>query len=156
MACGGYQRKYYPAVDAYEGPAPHPIRVFVESDSQTGSASYDPALLLGMPSHWNGDEDLTKVQLVACVKIEDQGPRIGECEFTDRTIPMYQGRYSATLYEVKTGKKVFEVDDLPGRANFDKSMCPAAHVWRENENPRVLSTPDPADYLRLFGSYVDG
>lgn len=153
-----YQRRYYPTVDAYQGPAPHPIQIFEESDSQVSDPGWSPARVRqSLPKHWNRKhDDPTSVQLVACVEIADEGPRIGECRFRGRPIPMYQGRYRATLYEVRTGEKVAEVDDILGRKDFEESMCPAMHVWREDKEPRLLSTPDAAEYQRVFGRYVDG
>ncbi|QSI46842.1 hypothetical protein CYL17_02450 [Thermobispora bispora] len=146
-----YQRRYYPTVDAYQGPAPHPIQIFEESDSQVSDPGWSPARVRqSLPKHWNRKhDDPTSVQLVACVEIADEGPRIGECRFRGRPIPMYQGRYRATLYEVRTGEKVAEVDDILGRKDFEESMCPAMHVWREDKEPRLLSTPDAAEYQRV-------
>lgn len=86
-----YQRRYYPTVDAYQGPAPHPIQIFEESDSQVSDPGWSPARVRqSLPKHWNRKhDDPTSVQLVACVEIADEGPRIGECRFRGRPIPMY-------------------------------------------------------------------
>lgn len=84
----------------------------------------------------------------------DTGPRIGECEFASRTLPMHQGIYTVTLYEAKTGKKVAK-ERLTGPADFGPDRCPAMHVWREDEDPKVHSAPEASEYQRALGRYVD-
>src|SRR5690606_1830742 len=117
----------------YTGPAPHPIKIFEQSDSQTSDPGwFSSQVRQPLPQHWwSHHRAPTKVQLVACVEIDDEGPRIGECEFRGEPIPMHQGIYTATLYEAKTGKKVAKVEGIAGRKDFDDGMCPAMHVWRQ-------------------------
>jgi hypothetical protein len=152
-----YQRRYYPDAAAYTGSAPHPVQIFEQSDSQTSDPGWFPAQVRQpLPQHWwLHHKTPTKVQLIACVEVSDEGPRIGECEFRGQTIPMHQGVYSATLYEAKTGEKVAE-ERLAGRTDFNEDMCPILHTWREGEDPKLLSRPDAAEYRRALGRYVDG
>jgi hypothetical protein len=110
-------RWYYPQSPRFAGAAPHPIGVSVKSrmnsDIRTTASSIDvpDGVKQSFQDAWQ-PKDPTTTQLVACVDLVATGKSLGQCDFDDPkpdTVPMVQGIYQVTVYEVATRRAVASV-----------------------------------------------
>ncbi|MEU4426984.1 hypothetical protein AB0F81_40705 [Actinoplanes sp. NPDC024001] len=117
---------YYPDAPKYRGRAPHPVTISVR-DRMDGTNRATRTL---NQTAYGGSAEKRRAwaprpaqtQLVACLDLIGAGPKLRDCEVEDpdpQTLPLKQGRYRLTVYEVATREKVAETD-LIGR---DKA-CP--------------------------------
>ena len=143
-------RRYFPTAAAHTGGGPHPMRVFQRANGTVQTKLVDADLRQPVPEQWR-PRDPRQVQLVACLDEPADGPVVGECRFTARTIPLHRGLYQVTVYEARTGVRVAEAE-LTGST---EQRCPSVTLWREGESPRVHTSPDLAEYQRVLGRHVD-
>lgn len=122
-------RWYYPKSPKYTAAvAPHPIAISVKdrkdldfrsNKTYLSSIPYDAAPALR--DAWQ-PKNPAKVQLVACVDLVTIGPKVKSCRIDKpkpSSIPMKEGRYRLSLYEVATRRKLFET-----RLTGEKESCP--------------------------------
>jgi len=122
-------RWYYPKSPKYAAAvAPHPIAIsvrdrkdldFRSAETSLSDIPYDaePALR----DAWQ-PKDPAKVQLVACVDLVTIGAKVKSCRIDKpkpSSIPMKEGRYRLSLYEVATRRKIFET-----RLTGEDESCP--------------------------------
>ncbi|WP_328459828.1 hypothetical protein OHA21_28165 [Actinoplanes sp. NBC_00393] len=117
---------FYPDAPKYRGAAPHPILISVRDQMDVtyrSTRTLNETAYAGTAAErkaWAPKPG--QVQLVACLDLIGAGPKLRDCKVEDpdpQTMPLRQGRYRLTVYEVATHKKVGEVN-LTGK---DKS-CP--------------------------------
>ena len=107
---------YYPKSPKVQAKAFNPVKAFVsdslDQQSRTESQLYDvpwratPAIRAA----WD-PAALAKVRLVACADLTGAGARLKSCKFNDSkpaTVPMKQGDYTLSVYEVATGRRLAE------------------------------------------------
>ena len=143
--------RYFPGNDPAAGNGPHPVAVFVADES--GARDTSAAEELGGTGPWNGDHLAPqRVQLIACLEPSSDGPPLAQCRTTGgSTTPLHQGGYEVTLREARTGNEVAS-EQVAGSRNAN---CPSLLLTSE-EHPVELTDPDPADFHRALGRYVDG
>lgn len=117
---------YYPGAPKYRGTGPHPVLISVRDRmdrTDRAARTLNETAFAGTAAQreaWAPKP--AKAQLVACLDLVGAGSRVRDCEVDDPdspTLPLKEGRYRLTVYEVATRKAVTEVN-LTGR---DKS-CP--------------------------------
>ncbi|WP_326836443.1 hypothetical protein VSH64_16280 [Amycolatopsis rhabdoformis] len=133
----GTGEQSYSRVDAYTGPAPHPIVVF--APNRPDFPDYTSA----------GSSSAGSVQLVGCRRPVDPrrpGPQLS-CFYGDATpASIDQGRFPVDVYEVRTGRRVTSVV-VDGRVR-----CPAVYP----EDAHVDTEPEDADYAAVLAPLVNG
>lgn len=111
----------FPEAAAYEGAAPHPVKV---ATGRMSMKSDDPEKAAYFP------DDPAAVQLVSCVTRVGRGPFVKRCEYTlennssgtvVRTIDLYRGIHTITVYEARTGNKLAE-SKVEGKGFIGNSM----------------------------------
>lgn len=120
-------RSFFPKSPAYAGPAPHPMRISVKDRMDLSSRvmksfhSSPPGGSAAAKLAWE-PKDLATVQLVACLDLVEVGPSVRTCHFdtpAPAAVPMSEGIYRLSLYEVATRRLVSEV-----RLTGDDDDCP--------------------------------
>jgi hypothetical protein len=107
-------RWYYPQSPAYQEKAVNGVRVLVKDskdfDTRTEMTLYDIPSRNGAAKQAWDPPSPQKVRLVACVDLVEGARRVKTCQFEepDGKLPMRQGVYRLTLYEVATGRKITE------------------------------------------------
>ena len=150
VACEG-PGTAYPAAAPFTGPAPHPTRFFLVFDS--GNASSDSGLPMDdLPATWQ-QESVSPVQLVACVKQEEQDELVEYCDYVragqSTSVPMYRLRYEITLYELRTHRHVDTV------TIFGASDCPeTALIALGGDNNRVLANATPDQLTAALSRHI--
>jgi hypothetical protein len=105
---------YYPQSPKHRAKESNPISVQVRDD---GFDLWSAKDLWGMKYEVRGATEKAwkpsspaKVRLVACVQRVDDGKKVRTCEFDEpkEKVPMREGVYRMTLYEVATGRKLTE------------------------------------------------
>ncbi|MFE6922838.1 hypothetical protein ACFVAV_17525 [Nocardia sp. NPDC057663] len=139
------QPGFYPAADAYAGPAPHPVAVF---DNEYGAIWNTPL----QPPEWMNQSDPLRYQLVVCLGTsQDGGELIQACEFVgDKRLPLFRGRYVAKVYEAKSAK-LLGTEVILGDAYRG---CPIVVRFAPNERQWLFSNPDLIELQRVLGKYV--
>jgi hypothetical protein len=106
---------YFPGAPLYRGTAPHPILISVRSrldDSSRTARTLNLAAYAGSASRQRAwAPQPVQAQLVACLDLIAAGPRVRECRVdhpVERVVPLREGRYRLTVYEVATRKRVSE------------------------------------------------
>ena len=120
---------YFPGAPKYRGAAPHPIVISARErmDRSERSSRTLNAVAYGKDAKrkaWAPKP--VQAQLVACLDLISAGPKLRSCTVDDpdpQTLPLREGRYRLTVYEVATRKKVAETN-LTGK---DRS-CPFVAV----------------------------
>jgi hypothetical protein len=116
---------YYPQSPKHRAKESNPISVQVRDD---GFDLWSAKDLWSMKYEVRGATEkawkptsLTKVRLVACVELVDDGKKVRTCEFDEpkEKVPMREGVYRLTLYEVATGRKLTEK-----RMTGENDECP--------------------------------
>jgi hypothetical protein len=145
--CAGV-RKYFPDNDAYTGSGPHPVGVFVTSDSD----SLDIASMgADVPPQWDDTRlNPRQVQVIACLDAPGDGQYLTDCKFSSDTLKLYQGKYDVTLYEAKTGEKIGSTEML----GSSEPSCPSLTLTKSDATS-IHTEPDFAAYRAALGQYVD-
>jgi hypothetical protein len=121
-------RWYYPQSPAYTAPAPHPITISMNNrmdlPGRVTKSFYGqpPGGTPAARAAWEPG-DPAGVQLVTCLDLIDTGQAITTCRFDDPkpdTIPMSEGVYQLSVYEVATRRKVTEL-----RMTGEDEQCPS-------------------------------
>lgn len=147
---------YYPDAPKHRGPAPHPVLISVRDRLDV---AYRSARTLNQTAYagsavkrraWAPKPG--QAQLVACLDLVSAGPKLRDCKVDDpepQTLPLKQGRYRLTVYEVATRKKVAE-SQLTGK---DRS-CP----WVAMTGPdrALYSAVDDEQLYRALRKRVEG
>ncbi|KXP01588.1 hypothetical protein [Tsukamurella pseudospumae] len=137
---------FYRDAAPFDGAAPHPVVVFAKGDD----VGLDEVRVdYSAPAQWQ-PRDAKTVQLVACLDEVESGPKLADCSFSDGSLPLYQGRFTGTLYEAATGKKVASIS--ANGAGTPK--CPGAALT-QSDNPRLHSVPDLAGLRAAIGDRVE-
>jgi hypothetical protein len=151
--CGRWGRKSFPQAAALSAKGPHPVEVFLTSKGQN---SYHPAYLRTngnpLPAAWR-ERDERKIQLIACASQSGTGEQVRSCHFDEqspREVPMYAAEYEVKVYEARTAKLVGSGTIRAGR----DTGCPSLHVYREDDTPKLYSTPTFEQYRETIGSHV--
>ncbi|WP_431969819.1 hypothetical protein [Nocardia sp. bgisy134] len=142
------KRGFFPALDAYGGPGPHPIAVFDENARGGVSPILNTPL---QPPEWMNEFDPKRYQLIACLgRGHDNGEYVGDCAFAGGVeVPQYRGLYNAVVYEAKTGREV-------GRELIrgdHTSGCGILEVV-DRENPKLYTGPTLIELQNVLGKYV--
>ncbi|WP_328608914.1 hypothetical protein OG943_07285 [Amycolatopsis sp. NBC_00345] len=145
--CAGV-RKYFPDNDAYTGPSPHPVGVFVTSDSDSLNIA---SMGADVPPEWDDTQlNPRQVQVIACLDSPDDGQYLTDCKFTSDTLKLYQGKYDVTLYEAKTGTKIGSTQLL----GSSQPSCPSLTLTKSDATS-IHTEPDFTDYRAALGQFVD-
>ncbi|MFE6922912.1 hypothetical protein ACFVAV_17930 [Nocardia sp. NPDC057663] len=141
------QPGFYPAADAFVGPAPHPVAVF---DSDNGPIWNTPL----QPPEWMNQSDPLRYQLIVCLGVsQDGGELIRACEFTGIEpirLPLFRGRYAARIYETRTAE-LLGTEQILGQPDRG---CPTVVRFAPNERQWLFSNPDLIELQRVLGKYV--
>ena len=157
----------YVTAAAYEGPAPHPIKLPERPYLGSGlDSGLDLRKLKDLPSAWRPDS-AAKVQLIACARRvpaweDHQEIRQKDCKYARPelqlsgsyplptiNIPMYQGIYDVTLYELRTHRKVAHTTLIGS-----DDECPGSFFGKSRDD-HVYTRPSASQYVEAFGSYVE-
>jgi hypothetical protein len=98
---------HYPKSPPFAGGAPHPIALSAKKRLDLPSRLHET--LYEHPS-WEL-KDPAAAQLVACLDLVESGEYVQSCKFDDPkpdSLPLKKGVYQLTLYEVASGRTVFE------------------------------------------------
>jgi hypothetical protein len=148
---------YYPQSPAYSGAGPHPISIAVSGrmdlPGRLTKSFYGqpPGSTAAARQAWE-PTDLASVQLVACVDLVEAGERIRTCTFDDPrpdTLPLSEGVYQLTLYEVATRRKVVET-----RMTGDDDDCP--YVVLIGNTRMLYSEISERQLVNTLKRYVEG
>jgi hypothetical protein len=148
---------YFPQSPAYSGAGPHPISIAVKGrmdlPSRVTKSFYGqpPGNTASARQAWE-PTDPASVRLVACIDLVDGGRQIRTCKFDDPqpdTLPLSEGVYQLTLYEVATRRKVVET-----RVTGDEDDCPYIVLIG---NTRMLYTEiSERQIVNMLKRYVEG
>jgi hypothetical protein len=103
---------YYPSAPRFRGDSPHPILI-----SEDGGADVDyrttrtlnQAAFAGSSAQrraWAPEPP--RAQLVACLDLTGPGRRIRDCTSGSKTLPLVEGKYRLTVYEVASHRRISE------------------------------------------------
>ena len=158
-ACGstrfeGWGRKYFPDAAPYDGSAPHPVHVVIETPEEAGEddASYGA---LG----WRnvGPDDVRtilrpeSVQLVACLDWVAGGDEIGRCDFEDHaSVPVRSATYDLTVYEARTGDEVGtdRIEDA------HSTQCPNTWIF-QGDDVTIFAAPTAQQLDAALEPFID-
>lgn len=150
-----FSNKKFPKAPAYDGPGPHPVRVFVKDDGRAVGESV--ALGRSLPpgpekiqSAWS-PRDVAPVQIVGCAKMVEEGDTVKTCSFVRPTFAsaeMKEATYEFTVYEVKTRKKVAST-----RMTGEEQVCPT--LYDVGKDPGIFSRPSPQQFVNALRSHVE-
>ncbi len=136
-------RWFYPKSPKYStAVAPHPISISVRDRKDLDFRSTMSYISLphdvtpAVKAAWE-PKNAAAVQLVACVDLVSIGPRVKSCRIDEpkpSSIPMKEGRYQLSLYEVATRRKLMQA-----RLTGEDENCPSF----------ILIGNDRAVYSRL-------
>lgn len=140
-ACTG---KVYKDAAAYEGAAPHPIAVFIESE--TGQLEHTSPYFYQEGWELVDPDEPKDVQLVACATLEGEQSLGSEhdCAYGgtgSTTIPMATATYQLRVYELRTHREVRAIT-IEGQ----EELCP--HSIPMDDLPRRMLTRPTADQWR--------
>jgi hypothetical protein len=142
----------YVTAAAYEGPAPHPVKL---------PYSTDPSQLKDLPSAWRPDR-VAQVQLIACADRLQGGNLHKDCKYgytsplvsmpasAPFSIFMSEGTYTVTLYELRTHRTVAKAT-LIGKDD----ECPSSITLSPSTSDQLYTRLSAAQYVEAFGSYVE-
>jgi hypothetical protein len=121
-------RWFYPKSPKYTtAVAPHPISISVKDRKDLDFRSTTSYIRLpydvtpAVKAAWE-PKSAAAVQLVACVDLVSIGPRVKSCSIDEpkpSSIPMKEGRYRLSLYEVATRRKLMQA-----RLTGEDEDCP--------------------------------
>ncbi|WP_433160375.1 hypothetical protein [Kribbella sp. CA-247076] len=143
-ACTG---KVYDNAAAYEGAAPHPIAVFIESE--TGELEHTSPYFSEEGWELVDPDEPEDVQLVACATVDGEQSLGAEhnCEYGatgSTTIPMVTATYQLRVYELRTHREVRSIT-LEGQEKF----CPHS-IPMDDPPPRMLTRPTPDQWRKAL------
>lgn len=103
---------FYPSAPKYRGAVPHPVSI----SERAGLGAADRSLRTLNQAAFAGPAaqrrawapEPGKAQLVACLDLTGPGPAIRDCKSGSATLPLVEGRYRLTVYEVATHRKVVQ------------------------------------------------
>ncbi|MBE1492474.1 hypothetical protein [Plantactinospora soyae] len=143
----------YPDAAAFTGPAPHPIRAFVEDEEENGRV-YEAAGVFSETTPGFDISDPTQIQLVACVR--RTGVELGNsttCTYREQLgsdveiRTMRTGKYTVEVFELRTRKRV----DSFGITGSD-AQCPDSYVGSDDGD--MYSQVTSEDLRRALDRYV--
>ena len=150
-------RWYYPRSPKYTATvAPHPVVISIKdrkdldyrSTKSYVSLPYDatPAV----EAAWEPKKPAA-VQLVACVDLVSIGPKVKSCRIDEpkpSSIPMREGRYRLSLYEVATRRKLLQT-----RLTGEDESCP--YFIMIGSDRAVYSGPEDRQLVEALRRYVE-
>lgn len=117
---------YYPQSPKRAGKAPHPVVLLIDDGSghrfQNSTYHYDEGLSKRAEQTWAA-QNVSKVQLVACLDRVATGAKIRSCKYDDpepETVTLLRAGWRLRVYETATGRKLLD-KSLDG----DDRACPA-------------------------------
>ncbi|SDT79847.1 hypothetical protein [Actinoplanes derwentensis] len=102
--------KFYPSAPRYRGSAPHPVLISEGEDAVADSRStrtLNRAAFAGSATQrrtWAPGPE--RAQIVACLDLTGPGRKIRDCRTGDGTLPLVEGRYRLSVYEVATRRRL--------------------------------------------------
>jgi hypothetical protein len=150
-------RWYYPKSPKYTtAVAPHPIAISVKDRKDLdfrSTTSYIPLpydVTPAVKAAWE-PKNAAAVQLVACVDLVSIGPRVKSCRIDKpkpSSIPMKEGRYQVSLYEVATRRRLMQA-----RLTGEDENCPS-FILIGNDRA-VYSGPEDRQLVDALRRYVE-
>ncbi|MFC8044833.1 hypothetical protein [Nocardia sp. NPDC057353] len=136
---------FYPAADAYVGPAPHPVAIF---NRDFGAVWNMPV----NPPEWMNQSDPLRYQLIVCLGTSrDGGELLQGCDYTgNKRMPLFRGRYVARVYEAKSAKLV-GTEEILGSLSRE---CPMMVRLEPHEREWLFTTPMLTELQSALGKYV--
>jgi hypothetical protein len=103
---------FYPSAPQHRGDAPHPVFISegeaAAPESRTTRTLNRAAFAGSAVQRRTWAPDPERVQLVACLDLTGPGKKIRDCASGGEKLPLVEGRYRLTVYEVATHSKVVE------------------------------------------------
>ncbi|MEU4161766.1 hypothetical protein [Actinoplanes sp. NPDC026670] len=106
------QNWYYPSAPRLRSSAPHPILI---SEDGGPEVEYRTTRTLNQAAFSGGSEDRRawapeppKAQLVACLDLTGPGRKVRDCKSDSKTLPLVEGKYRLTVYEVASHRKLID------------------------------------------------
>jgi hypothetical protein len=155
-ACDG---TVFPDAPAYHGGPPHPTVVFSTDYNVQLSGKWSTVQAIyneenAFSAAWKASEPRT-IQAAACIALDGEPQEtVKQCPYSasgrpgPTQIPMYQGEFTITLYEVRTGKRIHQAH-ISGEVTTCPKMVPVGAT-------HVFSSPSPQQYIDAIGQFVDG
>ncbi|KHD75026.1 hypothetical protein MB27_24925 [Actinoplanes utahensis] len=103
--------RYYPSAPKPRGDAPHPVLISegtAGAESRTTRTLNRAAFAGSAADRRTWAPEPARTQLVACLNLAGAGKRIRDCKSGGRTLPLLEGRYTLTVHEVASHRKVLE------------------------------------------------
>jgi hypothetical protein len=103
---------YYPSAPRFRGKAPHPILISEDGGAEVEyrtTRTLNQAAFAGSTAQrraWAPEPP--SAQLVACLDLTGPGRRIRDCTAGSAALPLVEGKYRLTVYEVASHRKVTE------------------------------------------------
>ncbi|MEU8656831.1 hypothetical protein [Actinoplanes philippinensis] len=104
--------RFYPSAPKLRGDTPHPILISEDGGAEVGyrtTRTLNQAAFAGSAAQrraWAPEP--VRAQMVACLDLTGPGGRIRDCKAGSRSLPLVEGKYRLTVYEVSTHRKVAE------------------------------------------------
>jgi hypothetical protein len=151
------ERWFYPKSPKYTtAVAPHPIAISVKGRKDLEIRSTKSYVSLpyeatpDVKAAWE-PKSPAAVQLVACVDLISTGPEVKSCRIDEpkpSSIPMKEGRYQLSLYEVATRRKLMQT-----RLTGEEETCPT-FIFIGNDRA-VYSGVEDAQLVDALRRYVE-
>jgi hypothetical protein len=103
---------YYPSAPRFRGDSPHPILISEDGGAEVDyrtTRTLNQAAFAGSAAQrkaWAPEPQ--RAQLVACLDLTGPGRRIRDCTSGTATLPLVEGKYRLTVYEVATHRRITE------------------------------------------------
>ncbi|MFC4065033.1 hypothetical protein [Actinoplanes subglobosus] len=103
---------YYPSAPRFRGGSPHPILISEDGGTDVDyrtTRTLNQAAFAGSATQrraWAPEP--SRAQLVACLDLTGPGRSIRDCKSGPKVLPLVEGRYRVTVYEVATHRKIAE------------------------------------------------
>ncbi|WP_433790969.1 hypothetical protein [Actinoplanes sp. CA-252034] len=106
------QDRFYPSAPKLRGDTPHPILISedggAEVDYRTTRTLNQAAFAGSTAQRRAWAPEPSRAQLVACLDLTGPGGPIRDCKAGSRSLPLVEGNYRLTVYEVASHRKVTE------------------------------------------------
>ncbi|MCA2218105.1 hypothetical protein [Jidongwangia harbinensis] len=145
---------YYPQSPKYKAGSTNPVGVQIKDEEELGwrpqsiymSSYQNPG---ATQKAWD-PKDPAKARLVACMHRVDNGRKLRSCKFDEpkTTVPMREGIYRLSLYEVATGKRLAEK-----KVAGEQDECPFMVMLRGDRT--IYSGVDERQLYETFRKYVE-
>lgn len=133
----------------FQGPAPHPLVLFVHQDQSPPDAKKQFAF---SGSRWQasayGPVESDQVQLVACAERGYEERLSQTCRYDEGTAPLFSVIYRVRLVEARTGRRVATMTARPSVIE-----CPARPIV-DVTRPRAYTPLRPEDFTRVLDPYT--